>query len=485
MVAVMAAAFAACSGDARQRGAADGPLEVRIGTFLAKGGVRGLVQILSAEPLVSVGWDGRPVFRLAESAAYSDEGRTLALHLRPKVKLHTGEALTAAIVRDLLAPQMLKRAEDVSSVAARDDRTIVFTLKRPYALRPIDFGAFNVDDDARPAVKTGPFKIVSLEPAPVLERFTGYYLGVPLIERVEITQYPTHRAAWTAMLRGDVNFLHEVSRDAIDFLEAGGDIQAYRLLRPYTVPLVFNLRHPVLRRTDVRVAISEAIDRSEVVANGMRGHGEVAEGPFWPFHWAYSRGRYASPYNPEAAAVRLDAAGLPASKRHPDQTVSRFRFTCLLPAGDTRFERIALVAQRQLYAVGIDMELRPLPQAEFISRITRGDFEAFIFEMLMGRTLEYPYRFWHSKGAQALSGYAAADAALDRMTRAQNDDDIRMAVADVMRILRADPPAVFMAIPREARAAEKRFLIPYEADQDVFGAFWQMTRRPTETAPGQ
>jgi hypothetical protein len=83
MMAVVAAAFAACSGDARHTGSADGPLEVKIGTFVGTSGVQGLVQILSAEPLVSVGWDGRPVFRLAESATYSNEGLTLTLRLRP------------------------------------------------------------------------------------------------------------------------------------------------------------------------------------------------------------------------------------------------------------------------------------------------------------------------------------------------------------------------------------------------------------------
>ena len=35
------------------------------------------------------------------------------------------------------------------------------------------------------------------------------------------------------MMRHEVNFLHEVNRDAIDFVEAGGDIRAYPLLRPY------------------------------------------------------------------------------------------------------------------------------------------------------------------------------------------------------------------------------------------------------------
>ena len=118
------------------------------------------------------------------------------------------------------------------------------------------------------------------------------------------------------MMRHEVNFLHEVSRDAIEFAEAGGDIRAYSLLRPYYTALVFSMGHPVLRRREVRVAINEAIDRDELVRNGMRGHGEIAEGPFWPNHWAYPQGRFPVSFNPEAAKLRLESVGLKIDRRH-------------------------------------------------------------------------------------------------------------------------------------------------------------------------
>ena len=480
-----AAAAAACSDNARRTAATEAPLTIKIGTFVGAASMGRLVSLLTAEPLISVAWDGRPSFKLAESATESADGLELTIRLRPDVKLHNGDRFTAVVARELLASALSSRGNAVARVEALDDFTLFFKLKRPFALRPIDFGAFNIDDETRPAMKTGPFKVVSLDPIPVLESFPEYYQGRSTVDRVEIRQYPTHRAAWTAMMRGEVNFLHEVSRDAIDFLEAGGDIQAYRTLRPYYVPLVFNVRHPLLGRTDVRLAISEAIDKTEVVENGMRGHAEIIEGPVWPFHWAYPRGRYPTRFNPEAAKIRLDAAGFPLGRREHGQPPARLRFTCLIPASDQRFERIGLVVQRQLYAVGIDMQLEPVPQLEFLKRIVSKQFEAFIFEMLMGRTLEYPYMFWHSRGSNALSGFSAADAALNQLQRAVTDDEVRTAVTEVMRVLRSDPPAVFLALPREARAADKQFLIPHEPDQDVFATFWKITRRPQQLVRSQ
>ena len=87
----------------------------------------------------------------------------------------------------------------------------------------------------------------------------------------------------------------------------------------------------------------------------------MPKGPFWPYHWAYPQGRFPVAFNPEAAKLRLDAAGLKVGDRQPQQMPSRFAFTCLVLAGDDRFERIAQLVQRQLYAIGIDMTIEPVP----------------------------------------------------------------------------------------------------------------------------
>jgi peptide/nickel transport system substrate-binding protein len=472
---------AACAADAPR---ADGPPrpvdELRIGLFGSELGVRTLVPLLSADPLIAVAWDGTPIFRIAESATPSEDGTKLTLRLRPNVKFHNGEKVTAAMVRELMEPTLRKRG--ISRITADDELTLTLTFAERFGFRLETLSRMTVSDDTRLDLRTGPFKVVSADPW-VLEGFADYYQGSPVIRRVTIKRFPSQRAALTALMRGEINFLHEVSREAIEFVQAGGDFRAYPLLRPYSIPLVFNLRHPILAKREVRIALNEAIDREEVVRNAMRGHGEVAEGPFWPFHWAYTRGRYPSPYNPEAAKVRLDAAGFRVRAGTRDRPPSRFRFTCLVPAGDARFERIALVVQRQLSAVGIDMDLRPATQVELTRTAKTGDFEAIIFELVMGRTFDYPYVMWHSKGPFLDTGYSTADDALDRMQRARTNDELRLAVSDVMSHFKDDPPAIFLALPREARAVDKSFSIPYETDRDILGTLWQL--RPIQRTAAQ
>jgi peptide/nickel transport system substrate-binding protein len=473
IIAAFAAVATACSGDARRTAPDELPV-VRIGTFLAQG-VSFIAGVLSAEPLIAVGWDGRPVYRLAESAAESKDGRTLIVNLRPNLRFHSGEPVTAERVRELLMAKIVKlHNTDVDSIEALGANTLIVRLTRPGALKPVDLSDYGIEDDQRVSLRTGPFRITSVGPPTVLEPFAEYILGKPAIPRVEVQRYANHRTAWTAMMRDEVNFLHEVNREAIEFIEAGGHVRAYPLLRPYVVSLVFNTSHPLLQRREVRIALNEAVNRDDVVLKGMRGHGQAAEGPFWLHHWAYPPGRQPSAYNPEASRIRLDAAGLPVEKRDAQAMPSRFAFTCLLVEGDLRFERIALIVQRQLSAVGVDMQLRLVSLQEFRTRAAKGDFDAFIHELSSGRTLRFPYIFWHSKTALLRTGYSAADAALDRMTLARTDDDVKVGVADVMRILRADPPAIFLAYPREARAIDRSFEVEYETDRDIFGTFWQL-----------
>jgi hypothetical protein len=78
------------------------------------------------------------------------------------------------------------------------------------------------------------------------------------------------------------------------------------------------------------------------------------------------------------------------------------------------------------------------------------------------------------------SGYSSADAALDRMRSAGTDEDVRIAVADVIRVLREDPPALFLVWPYDSRAADTKFTIPHQPERDIFGTLWQAQ----QTVPG-
>jgi ABC-type transport system substrate-binding protein len=147
---------------------------------------------------------------------------------------------------------------------------------------------------------------------------------------------------------------------------------------------------------------------------------------------------------------------------------SRPRFTCLF--FDPSHERLILTIQQQLRTIGVDMQL------EFVTegagdRLQSGDFDAYFADAVSGPTLLRPYLFWHSRGNNNWGRYASAavDAAFDHIRASEDDEQYKTGVAAFQKAIVEDPPAIFIAWSRRARAVTKRFDIPVEAERDILG----------------
>ena len=425
--------------------------------------------------------------RLAENWELLKDGPGLRLRLRPNVQFHDGTPLTAGlaaqIVRDFVKRGGGLSYGGITRVDAEGD-AIVIRTREPEGFLLTDLAESQLSPANRPHIGTGPYAVVRTAPAIELRVFDRYYRGRPPIETVRFRSYQTQRSAWAAMMRGEIDAVHEVSRDAVEFIEAESTVKTYSFLRPYYTALGFNIGHPILRNVAVRRALSLAIDRPALIDQALRGRGQPAQGPIWPHHWAYTSAPRAYSYNPEAAKLLLDSAGYRLGHENtPGRMPSRFSFSCLLWAQDPRFERLALVVQKQLYDVGVAMEIVPVSDLkEWGTRLGTGRYEAFLSDQTSGRSLGWLHRFWHSPapgGAVYLnSGYRSADAVLDRLRRAVSDEDTRAAVDDLQNVFYEDPPAVFLAWSQVSRAIRSDFTVPTESSPDIMGSLWQWRREP-------
>jgi ABC-type transport system substrate-binding protein len=172
----------------------------------------------------------------------------------------------------------------------------------------------------------------------------------------------------------------------------------------------------------------------------------------------------------------------------PGQMPSRFAFDCLLWAVDARFERLAIVVQKQLYDIGVDMRIVPIQtNREWGTRMVSGNFDAFLAQQSSGRSLAWVYRFWHTPGVGTpgllTTGYRSADAVLDRMRAAMTDRETREAVDDLQKILYDDPPAVFLVWGQTTRALRGDIRVPKETVPDVMGTLWRWQRGAPSPAP--
>lgn len=450
-------------------------------------GAGAIINLLKGDPWLTNKSDGRPGERIVTTWSWDDSGTVLRLKLRRDVYFHDDTLLTPEVAAKSLRASVAQRDQaSLSSVASVDlegDDTVIIRLKERNAFIVPDLTAMMVTKPDDKNIGTGPYRLVSRENNDAkLTAFARYYRGRPALAAIDVVNYPTQRKAWAGMMRGDVDMLHEVSRDAVEFVEAETSVNTYSFPRPYYIPLAFNMRHPVLRDANVRRAINLAVDRAALVREGLRGRGSASDGPVFPQNWAYSPPSTPFTYNPGAARQTLDQAGYPARANTEMAVPIRFRFTCLVFAEDQRFDRIALLVQKQLADVGIDMHLVPVPLRELGRRAMAGDFDTFIMEM-SGRSLSRVYEFWRSQeGAFVNSGYKAADAVLDRIRAAGSEDEVRAAVAELGRVMHADPPAAFLVWQETSRAVRTTFDVVPEPKRDILTNLWMW--RPA-TAPEQ
>jgi peptide/nickel transport system substrate-binding protein len=457
---------------------------MRIGIGVPPEGTRGtgggiVVRLLTSEPWLTNRPDGRQGERIATRWEWDDARTTLRLTLRKDVYFHDGSRLTPEIAAEVLRETQKNAATEafsfssVKEIVASGEDTVDLKLAEVNSFIVPDLSAVVVSKPGKPEIATGPFQVVSQSPQNSrLVAFPRYYRGQPGVGEIEVINYPTQRNAWAALMRGEIDMLHEVSRDAAEFVEAESTVKTYSFPRPYVIPLVFNVRHPVLKNIEVRRAINEALDRAALVRDGLRGRGRPADGPVFPQHWSYSPPPQPYIFDAAKARQRLDAAGLRVKAGKDGTAAPRFSFTCLVFAGDTRFDRLAVIVQKELADVGIDMKLQPMPLKDFVKHLNTGEFDAFIFEMA-GRSLSWVNEFWRSKGTLNNSGYVAADDILDKLRGARSEEETRDQVAKLQRLMQEDPPAAFLAWQETARAVSTNFDVAPEERRDILTNLWQ------------
>jgi len=400
---------------------------------------------------------------LAEGWTIGKGGRSLLVKLRPNVTFHDGSPLDADALSKIL-PESLKNfmgsVSDVEEIRAVGKNTveIVFRQPSPFILEALETP---IQRAGTPPLGTGPY-IGTPGSMTAFDANTSYYLGKPEIQHIDVTTYPSVRAAWAELLRDRIDWLWEGGPDAVDSMTSSSSVAMFTYTRRYQFALAFNPSSKALRSRDVRSGLNSAIDRDLVIKNALHGHGVASVGLVWPQHWALQNNRPKLAFDPKAASETLNRVKAKAS--------DRIHFTCLIPP-DALNERVALEVKRQFEGVGVDMAVEELTQEQLIERVGKGNYEATLFEFISGPTFLRPYLIWHTESPLNFGrfGSRSIDKALDAVRFSGSDADYRTAVANVNQILSDDPPAVFLAWQERARAVSKRFSVPSEPGRDILG----------------
>ncbi len=320
----------------------------------------------------------RPEGVLAVSWATRDQ-RHWTLTLRPGVFFQDGTPFDADAVVDNL--EHLRGERGFPGSAARIGPHVVrITLDRANAalLSTLSQHFFAIQSPRRlegPAsdlpVGTGPFGLVSREPGRVvLEAFRDYWGDVPRLRRVVFQHFPDDEALTRALISGEADVSSAVDQARVAQLRACEDIALDAQSGLNLGYLALNNERPPFDDLRVRLAVARGLDRSLIVDEILKGHGEPAHTPLPPALLSEDARARTLVLDPERARRLLARAGVPDG----------FETTLTISPAPRPYlpepRRLAELVQEGLAAIGLVGRIREVATwAEYVELTSRGDFE--------------------------------------------------------------------------------------------------------------
>ncbi|WP_332714221.1 ABC transporter substrate-binding protein [Pelagibacterium mangrovi] len=335
------------------------------------------------EGLTRFGPDGDILPALAESWDVSEDGLTYTFHLAEGVAFHDGSAMTAEDVVFSLdrargdgsvnAQKFL--FDDIETVEAADDMTVVVTLDRPNGSFPFNMAwgdavivaPESAETNVTNPVGTGPFRFEGWRQGDsvTLVRNEDYWGEPALLERATFRFISDPTAAFAAMMAEDVDaFSVFPAPETLSQLEVDPRFEVVVGTTEGETILAMNNRREPLDDVLVREAIAHAIDRQAVIDGAMFGYGTPIGTHFAPHHPAYVDLTELSAYDPERSRELLAEAG-----------VEGVRLSLALPP-PVYARRGGEIIAAQLREVGIETDIVNVEWAQWLEQVFgNGDFD--------------------------------------------------------------------------------------------------------------
>ncbi len=244
---------------------------------------------------------------------------------------------------------------------------------------------------------------------------------------------PEPAARQAALATGEADIaISALSPDEFDAVRAdGGSVFVDRIPAVVTLSYITaGQAESPLADERVRAAIIHAVNRQAIVDVLMRGETRVANQPAPSNAFGYAHDIEGRAYDPERARILLREAGYEDG----------FRFAMEMPSGAVSYTDVFQQAAADLARVGIDLEVRTVPNSRFLEYIQTGEWNADAMAMPMFTPVSdalYPMRqnscLWHAvyycdpaavpliENAMAATGIDARRTATEAVMRHSHD----------------------------------------------------------------
>ena len=364
--------------------------------------------------------DFTPDAGLAESWEASADGKTWTYTLRPDLVWSDGTPLTANDVVYTFERILNGRYEqrnygnyvrNITSVEAPDDRTVVMTTRVPspimerlavyilpeHVWSSVDAKAVksfaNEPAEGETLVGSGPFLVVERRTGQFIRMVANdnYYKGRPQVDELVFRVYNNPDALGQALIKGEIDFASGLTADVFSTLEGQEGITTYAGSYSGFNELAFNMGaalvdgtpigdgNPHLQDQKVRLAISHAIDRQQMVDRILDGYGTPGSSIIPPLYTTLHVDPGTQTYDPALANQILDDAGYamgPDGVRvGPDGQPMIYRL--FVRSDSDSSVKSGEYFKSYLAAIGIQADIKPVDENALFEIIGRGEFDMF------------------------------------------------------------------------------------------------------------
>ena len=173
-------------------------------------------------------------------------------------------------------------------------------------------------------------------------------------------------------------------------------INLYKELGNGYTYLGFNLKKAPFNDVNVRQAINYAIDKDEVIKGVLLGLGEPIASPYKPGTRWNNPNLQPYPYSPKKALDLLRKAGYEKNEDGYFEKNGKVLAFEILTNQNKQREMTAVLVQRRLKEIGIEVTIRVLEWASFINQYIRtGDFNAVVLGWSLSLDPDQ-FNIWHS-----------------------------------------------------------------------------------------
>lgn len=327
-------------------------------------------------------------------------------------------------------------ATAIDGIKVIDEKTIQFTTKDSMALTTFQntyarylhtlpkhvlskYGEeelMTLDWFNHPEVISGPYFLTDYDADHYItyQANADYWRGAPKIGRLNI-KIVDGSQIYSGLQAGEIDITHHtmtaIPQEDYESIEALENVEAI-YGSPVTNQSAF-VQTANIPDVRVRQALLYAIDRTQLVEQLLKGHGEVVDGFLSSASPFYDAGITPIAYDPEKAKALLEEAGWDGS-----QTLRFY-----VNSGDSTFVNGAQVLVAQWAAVGIKVEVQTVDLATLMTVAGSTDYDIMAVQYTYAPVDPYPDVDWLLSGEGSWTGYAN-DEIREALVQTQETSDI-------------------------------------------------------------